>query len=63
MSKRQYTAFLTFIGAVCVYVVIRSILFPDAIALHNAIIRSNFSHAQGYKSEWLGHRIRLWQAR
>jgi hypothetical protein len=39
MSKRQYTAFLTFIGAVCVYVVIRSILFPDAIALHNAIIQ------------------------
>lgn len=39
VSKRQYTIFIVLIGAVCVYVIIRYILFPDALTLRNALIQ------------------------
>lgn len=39
MSQRIYTIYVTFIGVVCIYVIVRSILFADALTLRHALIQ------------------------
>ena len=39
MSKRTYTIYIAFVGVVCVYVIIRSFLFADALTLRNALVQ------------------------
>ncbi len=39
MSKRTYTNFIALVGVVCVYVIIRSFLFADALTLRNALVQ------------------------
>ncbi len=39
MSKRTYTIYLTFVGVVCVYVIVRSFLRADALTLRNALVQ------------------------
>jgi hypothetical protein len=42
MSDRTYKIFITFIGAVCSYVIIKRFLSPDSLTLRNALIQGFF---------------------
>jgi hypothetical protein len=42
MSDRTYTIFITLIGAVCGYVVIKRVLSADSLILRNALIQGFF---------------------
>lgn len=42
MSGRSYAIFITLIGAVCGYVVVRRFLAPDSLTLRNALIQGFF---------------------
>lgn len=39
MSKRTYTIYIAFVGVVCIYVIIHSFLFADALTLRNAVVQ------------------------
>ena len=39
MSKRTYTIYITFIGLICGYVIIRHILFANSLTLRNALVQ------------------------
>src|ERR1700686_5176511 len=75
MSDKTYARFITLIGAVCGYVVIKRFLFPDLLTLRNALIQGFFV---GYGlavvtieivarikmatiNGWV-HRVRVWPA-
>src|SRR5678816_2793652 len=42
MSDRTYKVFITFIGALCSYVVIKRFLFADSLTLRNALVQGFF---------------------
>ena len=42
MSDKTFAIYIRFIGAICGYVVIRYILFPDSLTLRNALIQGFF---------------------
>jgi len=42
MSKRTYAIFITFIGLICGYVIIRHLLFADSLTLRNALVQGFF---------------------
>src|SRR5205807_4131357 len=42
MSDRTYKIYITLIGAVCSYVVIKRFLAPDSVTLRNALIQGPF---------------------
>jgi hypothetical protein len=51
MSDRTYKIFMTLIGVVCSYVVIKQFLAPDSLTLRNALIQGFF--VAGYQDSQL----------
>lgn len=42
MSHRTYTFLTIFIGVICIYVIVHSLLFPNLVTLRNAIVQGFF---------------------